>query len=148
MTWKHCRRHIAAVVVAGVAAASTFASGVDTTDTGRSIEWYCVQEFDEKYEVRCIAEETQIRNAMNRSDQRPPANNNSDDGRTDGVIPAFGIPVAMRTEREIFAEGAWKVPLYAQPSNPSAVTQLLQSVLCGARQQCSVRYGTDALVKY
>jgi hypothetical protein len=49
-------------------------------------------------------------------------------------------PVAARGMPEVFSTKAWRIPLYSQPANPVAVSQLLESVLCGGAPRCTVSY--------
>jgi hypothetical protein len=50
-------------------------------------------------------------------------------------------PVAMRGHDEVFSSDAWRIPLFARPADPLAVTRLLESALCGDVIYCKVSYG-------
>ncbi len=141
---RYDRRLAVTITVCLLAAGRVGAEPVD--ENGIRVEWLCVQEFSERYEVRCLAQATRTRAPMAPLD-RHSVPENDPGGRAWDSGPAHSVPVAMRAPDEIFAEGAWKVPLFVRPSDPTAVNDLLQSVLCGERENCSVRYGAEMFVE-
>lgn len=119
----------AAVVVAALSAGARAESA--------ALSWRCVQEFDEHFHMLCI-----------------PHRGEADAGSHSGAAEApaatsrAGLdmrPVAQRGDAEVFSADAWRVPLHSKPSDRALVNELLQSVLCGTRPACSVRYEASAL---
>jgi hypothetical protein len=105
-------------------------------DSAIAIEWQCRQEYDAFYHVRCTAQGVQSEAAGANagrvsSEVSRPASLQSIDLR----------PVALRGAGEVFSVHGWRVPLYTQPVDTAAVTQLLASVLCDAAPHCTVTYG-------
>lgn len=105
-------------------------------DSPVSLDWRCVQEFDEHYHVLCrpqaeiAAESAADALARRAATTAPPSR--APDPR----------PVAQRGEAEVFSAEAWRVPLHAPPSDSAHVVELLDSVLCGRRARCTIHYAT------
>lgn len=110
------------------------------------VDWKCVQEHDEQFHIACIARPA-------RGDSLTLelllgdvvwADASGDAGPQSISVRAFrGLdlrPVATREAAAVFSPSPWRVPLYAPPSNTTAVIQLLQAVLCGSALGCTVSY--------
>lgn len=104
------------------------------------LAWQCTQEHDVQFHVLCVP---YLPPATARPSDWPLAAASRFDPPPLNVA-ADMRPVAQRGDSEVFSAEAWRVPLHAAPSDPSRVTALLESVLCGHRTDCSVRYGTSA----
>lgn len=112
------------------------------------IEWRCMQQHDERYEVACIprpvrpadldeaAFAARFRDAILRD--------RGDNGTRGGAVPVFTgrdmRPVTARGMAAVFSGEAWLVPLFVRPANPAAVTRLLEAVLCDPTVRCTVTY--------
>ena len=105
------------------------------------LAWQCTQEYDSSFHVLCVPRSLPAA-AVPRDEPALPV------PRLE-PWPLQGSadmrPVAQRGDAEVFSADAWRVPLHAAPSDPSRVIALLESVLCGKRTECSVRYGTPSL---
>ena len=99
------------------------------------LAWQCVQEFDQFFHVLCAPRAPAV--AVAGDPVMAPAAK----VETAGLHPAADMrPVAQRGDPEVFSAEAWRVPLHSAPSDPARVTVLLESVLCGTRPACTVRY--------
>jgi hypothetical protein len=119
-----------AILLVVTAISGNFAAAGEISPLG--VEWRCVQQFDEYFQVMCAPRPTGFGSvALEASDDiiktSPPA---ARDMR----------PVAERGLAEVFAADAWSVPLYSRPRDMLKVNQLLHSVLCNNAPRCSVSY--------
>jgi hypothetical protein len=136
---------------AGFVVVSVFAANVvfaaDQAGTA-GIDWKCVQEQDEYFHVLCVP-----RPARPEQPRAPEAVTPGADGGSSALeerpsngetgTAKFGRdmrPVAARGAAEVFSARAWRLPLYARSRAPDAVKRLLETVLCGDVQRCSVTY--------
>jgi len=110
------------------------------------LEWKCVQQRDAQFNVLCLANPRTPDPAA--AAPLAGADSDRDDGTAQNAPSRPPLmerahdmrPVATRDETELQAVRAWHVPLYKLPSNPGAVRQLLESVLCGSAARCAVTY--------
>ena len=139
-------RAIAIVIVAGVIVEPCTATSVVSNEPVTKIEWYCFQEFNEKFDVRCNPVTSHSTNSVISSAQHTNSVNIPSTGNTNGhstgpiLRELEGVKVAAHAQQEQSLVGIWKVPLYVRPVNYSSVIYLLQSVLCAAESNCSVQY--------
>jgi len=134
ITRGHILKTLSTVVVLVVSATGTpIASAQNLTPSG--VQWQCVQQTDEYFNVLCqpkpIGEGSVVPD--------------SSSGIVQGSLPVNNDlrPVAERGLAEVFSAKAWSVPLYSQPTDQGKVSQLLQSVLCDTAPYCSVTYRSN-----
>ncbi len=102
-------------------------------DAASGIAWRCTQKFDSYYSVQCIPTQTG-------SGDAPPRPLAAPRGGASGFGAHDMRPVAARGTAEVFSTKAWRIPLYTRPGDTSAVSQLLEAVLCDNVPQCTVQY--------
>jgi hypothetical protein len=114
------------------------------------ILWKCMQETDKDFHIRCIP----LPIPSGSTDSSIVPFRNPAAGLAVPVAERSGIPlwrgrdlrpVAMRGHEEVFSAEAWRMPLFARPADPTAVTRLLESVLCGETPRCRVSYGAGGV---
>jgi hypothetical protein len=118
------------------------APAVDAADPNLRLEWRCAQGDDEDYNVLCVplASASDQRLTDDERDQPRAAATNAPPRRKNL------LPVAMRSQDEIFAADGWYVPLYGPPTDLDRVRELLRRVLCGRHADCTVEYeGNDTV---
>jgi hypothetical protein len=105
------------------------------------IEWRCVQEHDAYFHVQCVPradslDDFRAATPILDAEQEPAM------ARDAAFRERDTRPVAMREADEVFSTAAWRVPLYARPSDVREVTRLLAAVLCGEAPRCSVTWAS------
>jgi len=122
-----------AIVLVVTSLGSSYASAQNMTQLG--VEWQCVQQRDESFNVLCFPKPTGFgRVALEAPGEfvktsRP----GSRDMRS----------VAERGLDEVYSSDAWSVPLHSPPRDMVMVRQLLQAVLCNTAPSCSVNYRSN-----
>lgn len=119
-----------AIVFVVTAVGSNFAFARDMRPSG--VEWRCVQQHDEAFNVLCFPKPTGFGSAA--LEAPAPIVKASLPGKVEMR------PVAERGLEDVFAEDAWSVPLHSPPRDMVMVNQLLQSMLCNTAPNCSVSY--------
>jgi len=112
------------------------------------IEWTCMQQQDEYFHILCVPRPTRPEERSATAAVVPGADGGSSALEERSLHGETGTtrfghdmrPVAARGATEVFSARAWRLPMYARPSKPEAVTCLLETVLCGAVQWCTVTY--------
>lgn len=102
--------------------------------------WYCAQQFDDQYHVRCVPHRQEVDEAARNTLQADTAVRLASISRAPDMRP-----VAHRGEAEVFSVRAWQVPLYALPLDAVFVMELLRSVLCGRAPGCIINYSLPAV---
>jgi hypothetical protein len=124
------RKLLPAIVFVATASASNFAAAHDISPLG--VEWQCIQQYDESFNVLCIPEPAIP------GDVAPEAPG----GRIETSLLRAGDlrPAARRGLTKEFFETDQSVPLHVPPRDKAKVNYLLQMVLCDSAPRCSVNY--------
>lgn len=125
------RRVVPSAIVSSLFAA-VLATAAPLANGAPVLNWHCVQEFDGAFHVRCTPHAAH-------QDPGAPVQGQVTDSGADLAVDAR-LPVAQRGDAEVYSADAWRVPLHVPPRDPRHVEALLQSVLCGTRMACTVRY--------
>lgn len=144
----HIRRAMLSVVIVGCCTVETAANAGADTDRNAILNWSCLQQHDESFNVRCTP---RLEGTSPGTFSRRWAALFWEDiiGQPPAARYAAGIssrrrdfrPVAMRYSDEIFSGAAWYVPLHSRPTDAANVIRALQSALCGTMRYCRVTYG-------
>ena len=119
-----------AIILVAIAFASNFALAQNLTLLG--VEWQCLQQYDEKFHVLCVPEQTGVGSVA------PEALG----GMVKTSLSRGGHmrPLAGTDLRDEFFSTDQKVPLFAPPRDRVMIRDLLQQVLCDQAPRCSVIY--------
>jgi hypothetical protein len=139
---------IATAMIYASCAIGAGTAGAQASEAAPGIQWRCMQEQDEDFNILCVPRRLGKDDSV--TTPSPGAGVESSGGMP---IPDTRIgsaealpsgrdlrPLALRGTQEVFSASAWRLPLYRRPTNPLAVTRLLDTVLCGGVARCTVTY--------
>jgi hypothetical protein len=131
------------ILIAALALDSAAVPAQEAAPTG--VAWKCLQQNDADFHVVCVP--LPVHGVVAEKARGEAPSSPADSGGAAAAAALEGLDLRAVTERgldEVFSADAWTMPLYTRPTNPAAVVQLLNSVLCSSAPGCSVSYRFSA----